>query len=583
MVWDGYAVLMSGKTDSITKLNNNPGCLLGSTFVYSEVFKLDFSLASTYSLVRVTIHPSSIIRKISCRIFKFTIFQSLVPLVILIMELVSNNVSSGGDDEVVLTDEDEVAEVFRIDTNIFYYETPLCSAFNEFNYLLKVDQDLLTKDIMGFKTYEDDKDDWIYEWNNDVPWVYDKPWVSAEQFTPRAQKQAIERGIWIILILGENIHDEHSQNNDHKDADNVNIHSVQDEEVVAQNFEAWNTFEAEPVNKKSSLDGKQLKNTMDENLMKKSFVNVVNGEKDFKETQFRELVHTHQLDEGIDVELPMESVLEATERYDNTLYGYFIGKRVAFPIVENYALNVCKKFGLQKCMMNTKGFFFFKFASNQGVLDVIKKGPWIKRSIPIILNKWSPNVSLTKEDLTKVPVWVKLKDVPLVGFTHDALSDIATNVGKPIMLNSYTSSMCMESWGRPSYAREMVEIPAMNYLKETITVATPSIRGWTSNGGSCDGGTRIILGWDPDVINLMAVTQDEQVLYCMARSLSIHPWVIMGDFNASLSIEDSSTGSSRFTIAMRESKGVFAPCSHSSESLVVDDTQKFFEVLLKKL
>ncbi|GJY18587.1 zinc knuckle CX2CX4HX4C containing protein [Tanacetum coccineum] len=311
-----------------------------------------------------------------------------------------------------------------------------------------------------------------------------------------------------VDLGGENIHDEHSQNNDHNDVNNVNIHSVQDEEVVVQSFEAWNTFEAELVNQKSSLvsdhsmpsmgtnsgkkkgdveyydggvfvkepnEGKQLKNTIDENLMKKSFVNVVNGEKAFKETQFRELVHTHQLNEGIDVEHTMESVLEATERYDNTLYGYFIGKRVAFPIVENYTLNMWKKFGLQKCMMNTKGFFFFKFASNYDVLDVIEKRPWIIRSIPIILNKWSPNVSLTKEDLTNVPVWVKLKDVPLVGFTHDGLSAIATKVGKLIMLDSYTSSMCMESWGRPSYARAMVEIFAMNDLKETNTVATPSV------------------------------------------------------------------------------------------------------------
>ncbi|GJT08346.1 hypothetical protein Tco_0842808 [Tanacetum coccineum] len=88
-----------------------------------------------------------------------------------------------GNGEVELTDEefsdneDEVAEVLRIDANIFYYETPLCLAFNEFNYLLKVDSDLLTKDIIGFKTYEDYKDDWIYEWNKNVPWVYDKPWL----------------------------------------------------------------------------------------------------------------------------------------------------------------------------------------------------------------------------------------------------------------------------------------------------------------------------------------------------------------------------------------------------------------------
>ncbi|GJZ97221.1 hypothetical protein Tco_0669674 [Tanacetum coccineum] len=90
-----------------------------------------------------------------------------------------------GDDEVELTDEessdndDEIAKVFRIDTNIFDYETPLYSTCNEFNYLLKVDPDLLTKDIMGFKTYEDYKEDWIYKWNKDVLWVDEKPWTDA--------------------------------------------------------------------------------------------------------------------------------------------------------------------------------------------------------------------------------------------------------------------------------------------------------------------------------------------------------------------------------------------------------------------
>ncbi|GJZ90359.1 hypothetical protein Tco_0662286 [Tanacetum coccineum] len=77
------------------------------------------------------------------------------------------------DDEVKLTDEessndkDEVAEVFRIDTNLFNFETPMCKAFKEFNYLLQIGLNLLTKDIEEFKTYEDYKNDWIYEWNKD--------------------------------------------------------------------------------------------------------------------------------------------------------------------------------------------------------------------------------------------------------------------------------------------------------------------------------------------------------------------------------------------------------------------------------
>ncbi|GJV94185.1 hypothetical protein Tco_1541998 [Tanacetum coccineum] len=67
-------------------------------------------------------------------------------------------------------DEQEISEIFRIETNLFDYETPLCEKFKEFNYLLKIYPDLLTKDIKGFKTYDEYKDDWIYEWNENVPW-----------------------------------------------------------------------------------------------------------------------------------------------------------------------------------------------------------------------------------------------------------------------------------------------------------------------------------------------------------------------------------------------------------------------------
>ncbi|GJY96391.1 hypothetical protein Tco_0513301 [Tanacetum coccineum] len=92
----------------------------------------------------------------------------------------------GGDEIEVSDDEssdleeywcgkEETAEIFKIDTDVFDYETPLYLAFNEFNYLLKVDPNLLTKVFMGFKTYEDYKDDLIYEWNKDIPWVNEKP------------------------------------------------------------------------------------------------------------------------------------------------------------------------------------------------------------------------------------------------------------------------------------------------------------------------------------------------------------------------------------------------------------------------
>nr|GFA42717.1 hypothetical protein [Tanacetum cinerariifolium] len=74
------------------------------------------------------------------------------------------------------TDYDD-EQILRIETNMFNYETPLCENFKKFNYLLKIGPDVLTNDIKGFKTYEEYKDDWIYEWNENVAWDYE--WYEA--------------------------------------------------------------------------------------------------------------------------------------------------------------------------------------------------------------------------------------------------------------------------------------------------------------------------------------------------------------------------------------------------------------------
>ncbi|GJV35159.1 VIER F-box protein 2, partial [Tanacetum coccineum] len=59
--------------------------------------------------------------------------------------------------------------------------------------IAEVDPDLLTKDITGFKTYDDHKNDWIYEWIKDVPWVDEKPWTDTGVWTePKPVKHTCE-------------------------------------------------------------------------------------------------------------------------------------------------------------------------------------------------------------------------------------------------------------------------------------------------------------------------------------------------------------------------------------------------------
>nr|GEU73707.1 hypothetical protein [Tanacetum cinerariifolium] len=65
-------------------------------------------------------------------------------------------------------DKQEISEIFRIETNLFNYETPLCMKFNEFNYLLKVDPELFTYVVVRTMTY----DDYENEFNDELedPW-----------------------------------------------------------------------------------------------------------------------------------------------------------------------------------------------------------------------------------------------------------------------------------------------------------------------------------------------------------------------------------------------------------------------------
>ena len=65
--------------------------------------------------------------------------------------------------------------------------------------------------------------------------------------------------------------------------------------------------------------------------------------------------------------------------------GIFLDNALLFPVVDYYVRNVWAKYGLQRVMMNAKGFFFFKFNSKKGVDDVLDNGPWLIRNVPIIL------------------------------------------------------------------------------------------------------------------------------------------------------------------------------------------------------
>jgi hypothetical protein len=130
-------------------------------------------------------------------------------------------------------------------------------------------------------------------------------------------------------------------------------------------------------------------------------------------------------------------------------------------------------------MMNVNGFFFSSLSSIQlkVLMIFLKIVLSLIRNVPIILKPRTLNTNLLKEDLINIPVWLKFHDVPLAMFSDDGLSLLATLIGTPKRLDTYTSQMCKESWGRSSFSRCMTEVKSDEVLMDSLTVEIPLLDG----------------------------------------------------------------------------------------------------------
>nr|GEY63013.1 hypothetical protein [Tanacetum cinerariifolium] len=94
---------------------------------------------------------------------------------------------------------------------------------------------------------------------------------------------------------------------------------------------------------------------------------------------------------GIDVVVLVDSIHAISERFTNIAHGFFLGNKVAYPIIANY-----------------------------------------------VRNTWEP----IKGRCQYYSSLVKLFGVPVTAFSEDGLSAIATKLRTPLMLDSSTSYMC---------------------------------------------------------------------------------------------------------------------------------------------
>ncbi|KAL2240815.1 UNVERIFIED_CONTAM: hypothetical protein Sindi_0722700 [Sesamum indicum] len=169
----------------------------------------------------------------------------------------------------------------------------------------------------------------------------------------------------------------------------------------------------------------------------------------------------------------LDIIRNGSKRWKTTAVGYFLRKRPYFHHLKEIAMSVWPE--LKEVTGTNNGFFFLQFKSVAAMEDVIEGGPWLFQGQPIVLQKWEPGMVLRKLQHTQVPLWIKLRHLPVEFWTEERLSTVASGVGKPLYPDAITRACT-----RLDFARVCVMVDVTSNLPKHIIIMNPDEDGGES-------------------------------------------------------------------------------------------------------
>ncbi|GJV61916.1 RNA-directed DNA polymerase, eukaryota, reverse transcriptase zinc-binding domain protein [Tanacetum coccineum] len=88
----------------------------------------------------------------------------------------------------------------------------------------------------------------------------------------------------------------------------------------------------------------------------------------------------------------------------------------------------------------------------------------------MVVCTFEPGMCMSKPEVNKVSLCVKIYNVPLKAWNVEGISRIASRIGNPIIIDRITTDMCERSYGRASFARVLVEVNSTKGLVDIVEV-----------------------------------------------------------------------------------------------------------------
>lgn len=171
----------------------------------------------------------------------------------------------------------------------------------------------------------------------------------------------------------------------------------------------------------------------------------------------------------ISVSIEEDDIRSQTEYWKHALIGYVIGDTPYLMPLEAYIMNVWKCLVKPQVLGHDDGYFIFRLESAEECDRILLGGPYTFHNKPFIVQTWDIDFYFDPNCITTIPQWVTFPGLPVGYWSCEALSKVASAIGKPKHTDQFTATM-----ERISYARVLIETDVAQPLLDVIEMITPT-------------------------------------------------------------------------------------------------------------
>ena len=116
------------------------------------------------------------------------------------------------------------------------------------------------------------------------------------------------------------------------------------------------------------------------------------------------------------------------------------GRKVGYSFLASKIRSKWNPRGAMDCIDLGFDFFLIKFELSEDVDNILKGGPWFIGQHFLAIRKWEPKFQASFATLSSVAMWIRLLELPIEFYEHNALLKIGRAIGPVLCIDANTAN-----------------------------------------------------------------------------------------------------------------------------------------------